>query len=59
MTTELIDYAYPCMMAEKALKDAHNSVLDQDLDKAIEQTTEALVQTRLMLLSLKHMKEKK
>lgn len=53
----VIDYASPCMMAEKALKDAHNAVLHKDLDGAIEQTMEALVQTRLMLVSLKHMKE--
>lgn len=53
----VIDYAHPCMMAEKALKDAHDAVLHKDLDEAIEQTMEALVQTRLMLVSLKHMKE--
>ena len=53
----IVDYAYPCMMAEKALKDAHNAVLEHDLDKAMEHTTEAMVQTRLMLVSLKHMKE--
>jgi hypothetical protein len=56
--TEIVDYAYPCMMAEKALRDAHNAVLERDLDEAIEQTIEALVQTRMMLVSLKHMKEK-
>jgi len=27
----VIDYAMPCMMAEKALKDLHNAVLDQKL----------------------------
>ena len=56
--TEIVDYAYPCMMAEKALRDAHNAVLERDLDEAIEQTIEALVQVRMMLVSLKHMKEK-
>ena len=54
----VIDYASPCMMAEKALKDAHNAVLHKDLDGGIEHTMEALVQTRLMLVSLKHMKER-
>lgn len=53
----IVDYAYPCMMAEKALKDAHNAVLEHDLDKAMEHAMEAMVQTRLMLVSLKHMKE--
>jgi hypothetical protein len=54
---EIVDYASPCMKAEQALRDAHNAVLKRDLDDAIEQTMEALVQTRLMLVSLKHMKE--
>ena len=53
----IVDYARPCMMAERALKDAHNAVLKKDFDEAIAQTTEALVQSRLMLVSLKHMKE--
>lgn len=53
----IVDYAYPCMMAEKALKDAHDAVLEKDLDRAMEKTMEALVQSRLMLVSLKHMKE--
>ena len=54
----MIDYAYPCMMAEKALKDAHEAVLENNLDAAIEQTTQAIVETRLMLRSLQIMKEK-
>ena len=54
---EIVDYASPCMKAEQALKDAHNAVLEKNLDDAIEQTMEALVHTRLMLVSLKHMKE--
>ena len=54
---EIVDYALPCMKAEQALKDAHNAVLEKNLDEAIEQTMEALVHTRLMLVSLKHMKE--
>ena len=28
------DYAYPTMMAERALKDLHNAVLDKKWDKA-------------------------
>lgn len=53
----VIDYAHPCMMAEKALKEAHDAVLEHDLDAAMEHAMEAMVQTRLMLVSLKHMKE--
>jgi hypothetical protein len=53
----IVDYAMPCMMAEKALKQAHDAVLDNDLDAAIEHTLEAIVEARLMLGSLKVMKE--
>lgn len=54
---EIVDYAYPCMMAERRLKDAHDAVLHGDLDAAIEHTLQAIVDARLMLNSLKHMKE--
>jgi hypothetical protein len=55
---EIVDYAYPCMMAEKALKQAHEAVLKNDFDGAIEQTLQAIVEARLMLGSLQVMKEK-
>jgi hypothetical protein len=35
------DYAYPTMMAERALKDLHNAVLDKQWDKALEMSREA------------------
>jgi hypothetical protein len=54
---EIVDYAMPCMMAEKALKQAHDAVLENDLDAAIEHTLKAIVEARLMLGSLKVMKE--
>jgi hypothetical protein len=53
----LVDYAYPCMMAEKSLKDAHDSMLCRDYDAAIEQTLKALADTRLMLQSIRYQKE--
>jgi len=28
----MIDYSYPCMMAEKALKDLHNAAIEGRLD---------------------------
>ena len=55
----IVDYAYPCMMAEKALKEAHEAVLKDNYDAAIEQTTQAIVEARLMLHSLQVMKEKR
>jgi hypothetical protein len=53
----IVDYARPCMMAEKALKEAHEAVLRNDFDGAIEQTLQAIVEARLMLSSLRIMKE--
>jgi hypothetical protein len=53
----MVDYAYPCMMAEKALKKAHDAVLDSDLDAAIEAALVAMSEAKLMLNALRHMKE--
>lgn len=35
------DYAHPTMMAERALKDLHDAVLDKDLKKALEKSKDA------------------
>jgi hypothetical protein len=56
--TEIVDYAKPCMDAEKALKDAHNAVLEQNLDEAMTKTMDAIISARLMYGALRHMKEK-
>ena len=53
----VIDYAYPMMMAEKALKEAHNHMLDDDYDKAIEQMLTAMTEAKMTLNAIKHMKE--
>jgi len=59
MNTEVIvDYAKPCMDAEKALRDAHNAVLEQNLDLAMTRTMDAVISARLMYGSLRDMKEK-
>jgi len=59
MNTEVInDYAKPCMDAEQALKDAHNAVLEQDLDLAMAKAYDAIVNSRLVLNALRLMKEK-
>jgi hypothetical protein len=55
--TVIVDYAYPCMMAEKALKQVHNAMLDKDFDTAIEAGIQALVETKLMVLAIKDMKD--
>jgi len=54
---EIVDYARPCMDAEKALKDAHDAVLDRKFDEAMTKTMDALVSVRLMYGALRHMKE--
>lgn len=54
----IVDYALPCMMAEKALKDSHNAVLAQDLNLAMTKAMEAVVQSRVLYTSLRNMKEK-
>jgi len=59
MNTEVIvDYARPCMDAEKALKDAHDAVLEQNLDLAMTKAMDAVICARLMYGSLRDMKEK-
>lgn len=37
----MIDYAYPTMMAERALKDLHEAFLNQDLELADQKAIEA------------------
>ena len=55
---EIIDYAKPCMDAEKALKDAHDAVLDGKLELAMTKAMDAVICARLMYGALRHMKEK-
>jgi hypothetical protein len=53
----VIDYAYPCMMAEKAVKNIHDAALHNRIDEAIESATIAITELRLALAALKIMKE--
>ncbi len=55
--TDIIDYAMPAMMAEKALKGLHNAALDREFDKAIEFALEAAIQCRMASSALKDMKQ--
>jgi hypothetical protein len=54
---EIVDYAYPCMMAEKALKELHDKMLDRDYDTALDLAMKALVEVKMTYNSIKHMKE--
>lgn len=56
-TSSLIDYAYPMIMAERKLKDAHDALLHRDFDKGIELLLEVSVEVKLAITSVKHMKE--
>jgi hypothetical protein len=54
----LIDYAAPCMKAERALKDLHDAMLERKYEQAIEAALQALVETKLTLNAIKHEQEK-
>jgi hypothetical protein len=56
-TNALIDYAYPMMMAENAMKEAHIHMLNREYDQAIEQLLVAVTEARMTLNAVKHMKE--
>lgn len=53
----MIDYAHPCMMAEKALKELHDAMLNQDYAKAMKAGTDAMVEVRMTMNAINHMKE--
>ena len=53
----VVDYAYPCMMAENALKTVHHAALHNRYDEAIEAATMAITELRVAIASLKIMKE--
>lgn len=58
MTEPLNDYAYPCMMAENALKRVHHAMLENATDKALFHAIEALVETVRMVDAIKDAKER-
>ena len=54
----MIDYAYPCMMAEKALKELHDAMLHRDFARAREAALLAMVETKLTLNAINEMESK-
>ena len=54
----LIDYAHPMMMCEKAMKKAHNYLLEGDYVLAMDQLTLALVEAKMARNAVQHMMEK-
>jgi hypothetical protein len=55
---EVIDYAYPCMMAENALKEVHLAMIAQNHEAAIEAAHKTLVEVKMTLNSIVLMQEK-
>lgn len=58
MIDQIVDYAMPCMNAERELKKTHEAVLKNDFDSAIEAATRAAAECRLLVVTLKEMKER-
>ena len=54
----MVDYAYPCMMAERALKNLHNLMLEGKYDEAVTAGIEALADVRLTIQAIKDMRER-
>jgi hypothetical protein len=54
----VIDYAYPCMMAEKALKNLHNLMLEGKYEAAMDAAMEAMADVKLTLNAIKDMQER-
>ena len=55
--TELIDYAHPMMMAENALRDAYDALLHHNIDGGIEHLLNAMVEVKMALNAVRHIKE--
>ena len=53
-----LDYAYPCMMAEKSLRDLHNAMLENRHDVALLAGMNAIVEVRIAIAAIKDMKER-
>ena len=49
----MIDYAYPCMMAEKALKELYNAAIEGRLEDAQELALEVATQARMAYVALR------
>lgn len=54
---EVIDYAYPAMMAENAMKELHNAMLRKDYAEAQRQGGRAVIEVMAALRAIQHMQE--
>ena len=53
-----LDYAYPCMMAEKSLRDLHNAMLENRHDDSLLAGINAIVALLIAIAAIKDMKER-
>ena len=53
----LIDYAAPMLAAETNIKKAHDAMLSNDYDLAMELMLEALADAKMTLNAIQHMKD--
>lgn len=56
-SSELVDYSYPCMMAERAIRDLYNAAIEGRLEEAKELALEAATQARMIYIALEHQRE--
>ena len=54
----MIDYAYPTMMAEKALKDLHDAMLERRYDDAKAAALTCITEVKLARLAIEIMEER-
>lgn len=56
-SSELVDYSYPCMMAERAIRDLYNAAIEGRIEKAQELALEAATQARMAYIALENQRE--
>jgi hypothetical protein len=57
-TDDLKDYAYPCMMAENALRRVHNALLANHHETATQEALVALTECCRLLDAIRYMKDR-
>lgn len=58
LTTKIVDYAYPAMMAERALKQMHEAALNKDYETAMNEVVNAIEQMQYLHTALWVMQER-
>lgn len=58
MISQMIDYAYPTMMAEKALKDLHDAMLERRYEDAKAAALRCIAEAKLARHAIELMEEK-